>query len=143
VSQEFDSKSKLQKQLQQLQQLEVTLQQEKEFLIKGDPEQVTKISEEKNNLLVEIQALDQQFEQSVQFRKDKSQGTFAQQLEEIEATLIRCKDLNQVNSQIIQQSQLAIERMKSTLLQNHSKSTVTYDNKGKISGGLNSLGIKA
>ena len=41
------------------------------------------------------------------------------------------------------QSSLAAERMKNSLLENHNRSSMTYNSKGKKSGGLSSLGIKA
>ena len=143
MTQEFNGAESLQQQLQQLQQLEVVLANEKEILTKSDPEQLLLITEQKNDLLVAIQALDDQIGQSVQFRQNKAQGMFEQPLAEIEACLQRCKEQNIINGQIVQHSQLAVERMKTSLLQNHNKSSLTYDNKGKTSGGLSSLGIKA
>jgi flagella synthesis protein FlgN len=79
----------------------------------------------------------------VEFAQDKAAGKFDLQLAEIESLLLTCKKQNQVNGQIIQQSQLAVERMKTTLLENHSKSSMTYDEKGKKSSGLSSLDLKA
>ena len=64
-------------------------------------------------------------------------------LADIEACLVRCKKQNQINGLIIHQSQLSVERMKTSLLENHNKSSMTYDSKGKTSGGLSSLGLKA
>ncbi|XQW85794.1 flagellar export chaperone FlgN [Thalassotalea piscium] len=140
---EFNGQQALDQQLMQLQQLLLILEQEKEILIKTDPEKLTLISIQKNDLLLEIHNLDKQIEQSVQFRQEKAKGTFDEKLAQIEACLLKCKDQNQVNGLIIQQSQLAVERMKTTLLQNHNKSSLTYDKKGKTSGGLSSLDVKA
>jgi len=133
----------LQKQLEQLQQLEQLLESEKEALTKQVPAQLVKISEEKNLLLEAIQTLDQSFEQSVQFKEGRSQGLYRAALTSIEDALIRCKEKNYINGQIIQHSQLSVERMKTSLLQSHNKSSITYDSKGKTTGGLSSLGIKA
>ncbi len=135
--------SQLQSQLEQLQQLEEIIDTEKQVLQQQDPDKLTAITEQKNQLLLAIQSLDQQFEQSLQFKNDKAQGLFTEILASIETVLLRCKEKNQINGQIIQHSQLAVERMKTSLLQNHNKSSMTYDSKGKISGGLSSLGIKA
>lgn len=140
---EFDGQQALDKQLQQLQQLLLILEQEKEILIKSEPEQLTNIGVVKNALLLAIQTLDKQIEQSVKFRQEKAQGIFDDALAQIEACLLQCKDQNQINGQIIQHSQLAVERMKTSLLQNHNKSSMTYDSKGKTSGGLSSLDVKA
>ncbi|GHE81136.1 flagellar export chaperone FlgN [Thalassotalea profundi] len=140
---EFDGKQALEQQLHQLQQLLLILEQEKDILIKSDPDQLTNIGLVKNELLLSIQTLDKQIEQSVKFRQGKAQGLFDETLAQIEACLLKCKDQNQINGQIIEHSQLAVERMKTSLLQNHNKSSLTYDNKGKTSGGLSSLDVKA
>jgi flagella synthesis protein FlgN len=131
------------KQLGQLQQLEIIIDNEKNILQKQNPNLLIEVTEKKNQLLIAIQTLDQEFEQSLQFKKEKADGLFTEQLSIIEATLLRCKDKNHVNGQIIAHSQLAVERMKTSLLQNHNKSSMTYDSKGKTSGGLSSLIIKA
>ncbi|GAA5131992.1 flagellar export chaperone FlgN [Thalassotalea piscium] len=140
---EFDGQQALDQQLQQLQQLLLILEQEKEILIKSDPEQLTSIGLVKDEILLAIQSLDKQIEQSVQFRQGKAQGLYDNALAQIEQCLLQCKDQNTVNGKIIQQSQLAVERMKTSLLQSHNKSSLTYDNKGKTSGGLSSLDVKA
>jgi len=131
------------KQLEQLQHLEAIIDAETAILQQKDPDALTKISEQKNSLLLAIQTLDQQFGQSPQFKLDKEQGLYTEQLSLIEATLIRCKNKNEVNGQIIQHSKIAIERLKTSLLENVNKSSMTYDKTGKTTGGLRSLGIKA
>jgi len=133
----------LSKQLEQLQQLEAIIDAETAILQQKDPDALKNISEQKNVLLVAIQTLDQQFGQSPQFKLDKEQGLYTEQLSLIEATLIRCKNKNEVNGQIIQHSTIAIERLKTSLLENVNKSSMTYDKTGKTTGGLRSLGIKA
>ncbi|MDT0602887.1 flagella synthesis protein FlgN [Thalassotalea castellviae] len=135
--------SLVEKQLMQLQQLEIIIDREKDVLQKQDPDKLLEITDEKNHLLVAIQTLDQQFEQSILFKQEKSQGLYEEQLSLIEEILLRCKDKNHVNGQIIAQSQLAVERMKTSLLHSHNKSSMTYDSKGKTSGGLSSLDLKA
>jgi len=133
----------LNQQLSQLMQLETVIDSEKEVLQHQDPEKLTIITETKNQLLLAIEALDQQFAQSLHFKKEKESGLYTEQLAEIKNILMRCKDKNIINGQVIQHSQLAVERMKTSLLQQHNKSSMTYDSKGKTSGGLSSLGIKA
>ena len=137
------NEQKLSTQLAQLSTLESLLVAEKETLQSNNPEALTALSEEKNELLLAIQQLDQTIEQSPTFKQEKQQGMHDAQLAEIKAKLTHCKELNTINGQIIAQSKLAVERMKTSLLQSHSKSSMTYDSKGKTSGGLKSLGIKA
>lgn len=131
------------KQLSQLAQLETLLTAEKEILQQQNPDALIEITSEKNSLLVAIQKIDNAIGQSFEFKQEKLAGNFSDELSEIEAILLRCKKQNQVNGLIIHQSQLSVERMKTSLLESHNKSSMTYDNKGKTSGGLSSLGIKA
>jgi len=130
-------------QLQNLQQLEELLSIEKAVLQKHDPDALVGITEQKNALLQTIQQLDDQNAQIPLFRDEIKSGIHKETLAEIEATLLRCKEMNHINGHIIQQSSLAVERMKNSLLETHNRSSMTYDNKGKTSGGLSSLGIKA
>ena len=133
----------LTQQLSQLTKLEIVIDNEKAILQQHNPDKLSNITEEKNQLLLSIQTLDSKLAQSLNFKKDKADGKYAEQLSSIETTLLRCKDKNFVNGQIIEQSQLAVERMKTSLLQNHNKSSMTYDKKGKTNGGLSILKVKA
>ncbi len=130
-------------QLSQLTQLEALLDTEKEVLQQQNPDALIHITTEKNNLLLAIQEIDNTIGQSFEFKQEKLAGNFSAELADIQASLVRCKKKNQINGQIIHQSQLSVERMKTSLLESHNKSSMTYDNKGKTSGGLSSLGIKA
>lgn len=133
----------IEQQVAQLSQLEQLLLLEKEVLQKHNPEALTEVTNQKHVLLSEIQTLDQTISTSQVFLQQKKSGLLDERLNEIEAYLLRCKDLNEVNGQIIAHSEIAIERMKNSLLDKHDKSSMTYDNKGKKHVGLNSLGIKA
>ena len=130
-------------QLSQLAQLEALLNTEKEILQQQDPDALIKITADKNALLLAIQDVDNAIGQSFEFKQEKLAGNFNNELAEIKASLERSKKQNQVNGLIIHQSQIAVERMKTSLLVIHNKSSMTYDNKGKTSSGLSSLGIKA
>ncbi|WP_440875629.1 flagella synthesis protein FlgN [Thalassotalea sp. PLHSN55] len=127
----------------QLSALETLLTQENEILQQHQPDALNDITAQKNDLLLAIQTLDQHIGQHAGFVAEKATGAFDETLAEIEHLLSACKKQNQVNGMIIQHSQLAVERMKTNLLESNNKSSVTYDNKGKKSGGLSSIGIKA
>ena len=142
-SQETTSLQLLAKQHEQLSALAQMIADEKQVLQQHDPEALLAISQNKNTLLLEIQKLDQTIGQNQAFAQDKAAGKLTPQLSEITDLLAHCQQQNLVNGQIIQQSQLAVERMKTSLLENHNKSAITYDNKGKKSAGLSSLGLKA
>lgn len=143
MSEANTSNQQLEQQLNQLSQLERLLVQEKEVLQNRDPDAVLEISKQKNALLADIQTLDQAIATSPSFAEQKSTGLLDTQLSDIDACLNRCKTLNEVNGQIIAHSQIAIDRITSSLLENRDKASMTYDSKGKKHVGLSSLGIKA
>lgn len=133
----------LAKQHQQLILLAQIIANEKEVLQHHDPKALLAISQEKNTLLLAIQKLDQKIGLNQPFAQDKAAGKLTNELAEITELLNQCKKQNLVNGQIIQQSQLAVERMKTSLLENYNRNAITYDNKGKKSAGLSSLDVKA
>ncbi len=133
----------LAKQYTQLQALEKIIADEKHILQQHQPNELIQISEQKNQLLIAIQNLDKEISLNQQFAQDKAAKRLEQELTDIESLLKHCQQQNQVNGQIISQSQLAVERMKTTLLESHNKNAITYDSKGKKSGGLSSIGLKA
>tara|TARA_R110001583_G_scaffold47264_2_gene148083 strand:- start:1200 stop:1631 length:432 start_codon:yes stop_codon:yes gene_type:complete len=143
MSASLQSKELLAQQHAQLQALEQVITDEKHILQQHQPKALLNISEQKNQLLLAIQTLDQQISLNQAFALDKAAGLLDHELTDIKSLLIRCQQKNQVNGQIIAQSQLAVERMKTSLLEGHNKTSVTYDSKGKKSGGLSSIGLKA
>jgi flagella synthesis protein FlgN len=143
MSASTQSKELLAQQFSQLQELEQVIMEEKLVLQQHQPNALLQISERKNQLLLSIQNLDQQIGINQVFAQDKAAGFLNQELADIESLLTLCQQKNQVNGQIITQSQLAVERMKTSLLESHNKTSVTYDSKGKKSGGLSSIGLKA
>lgn len=143
MSEKITPQQLVSQQLSQLTQLEALLSTEKDILQQQNPEALISITADKNQLLLAIQDIDNAIGQSFEFKQEKLAGNFSTELSAIEACLLRCKQQNQVNGLIIHQSQLAVERMKTSLLENHNRSSMTYDSKGKTSGGLSSLGIKA
>ena len=143
MSEKLTPQQLLSQQLSQLTQLETLLDTEKDVLQQQNPDALIQLTADKNDLLLAIQRIDNAIGQSFEFKQEKLAGKFTSLLSDIEAILVRCKKQNQINGLIIQQSQLSVERMKTSLLENHNKSSMTYNSKGKTSGGLSSLGIKA
>ncbi len=143
ISQGLTSTELVAKQHQQLTLLAQIIANEKQILQQHDPQKLLTISQEKNTLLLDIQQLDQEIGQNQGFAQDKAAGKLTQELGGITELLNHCQQQNRVNGQIIQQSQLAVERMKTSLLESHNKNAITYDKKGKKSAGLSSLGLKA
>ncbi len=139
----FSCNSLLNEQHQQLMELAEIITKEKFVLQQHKPEALLLISQQKNLLLVAIETLDRKIIHDKAFAQDKSAGKLTDALAKITTLVAHCKQQNMVNGQIIQQSQLAVERMKTSLLESHNKNAITYDNKGKKSAGLSSLGLKA
>ena len=137
------SEQLVKQQLTQLQALKGLLEEEKKVLQNHNPDDLTELTDKKNNLLIEIKDLDIIIGRSVEFAQDKAAGKYLTELDEIKDLLTRCQAINLVNGQIIQQSQLAVQLMKTCLLESHYKSDITYDDKGKKHAGLSSLNIKA
>lgn len=127
----------------QLCELEYLLKDEYEVLQQHNPEKLIEINQSKNTLLTQIDSTDKLLASNTQFVEDKENGLYLSELKAIENALLNCKDLNQINGGIVHKSQISIERMRNSLLESHTKSTLTYDNKGKTSGGLSSINIKA
>jgi len=130
-------------QLKQLSDLEVLLNEEQQILQHHDPEALVAINHTKTELLSKIESTDQHLSSSPQFINGKKNGQYSQELQSIERLLDTCKEQNQMNGEIISKSQLSVERMRIALLENNTKSTMTYDSKGKKSGGLSRMNIKA
>jgi flagella synthesis protein FlgN len=143
VSEKITPQQLVSQQLSQLTQLEALLDTEKNVLQQQNPDALINITSDKNTLLLAIQDIDNAIGQSFEFKQEKLAGSFDTELVEIETSLACCKQKNLINGLIIHQSQLSVERMKTSLLENHNRSSMTYDSKGKTSGGLSSLGIKA
>lgn len=137
------SEQLLSQQQQKLQSLLALLEKEKEVLQGHSPEELIEIAQQKNSLLLSVQELDEKISQQAGFAKEKAAGLYQDLLDDIASLLEQCKEINTVNGMIIQQSQIAVEKMKTALLVSNNRSSMTYDNKGKASGTLKSLGIKA
>jgi len=130
-------------QYEQLTALSAVIADEKDILQRHNPEALLKVSQEKNTLLLAIQTLDQQISHNQEFAQNKAAGNLTQSMAEIAKLLMHCQEQNLINGRIIQQSQLAVERMKTSLLENHNKNAITYDSQGKKSAGLSSIVLKA
>lgn len=131
------------KQYLQVQQLEQILLQEKAILQQQDPAALVTISNKKTDLLTVINDTDVASKKISNYQQLLADESFSEIFTNIESCLAKCKELNTVNGMIIQQSSLAIERLQNELLENRSRSSMTYDIKGKKSGGLMGKGIKA
>jgi len=100
-------------------------------------------SAEKEAILNKVNLLDKEISQSTSLELLQQDENHSEQVSRIINLLRDCKQQNEVNGQIINNSQIAINRFKGMLQKSISNNTMTYDNKGKTSISNRSIGIKA
>lgn len=127
----------------ELTQLHSLLCNELEILKKRELSALEQASAEKEAILNKVNWLDQEISKSTSLELLQQDENHNEQVSRIIGLLRDCKQQNEVNGQIINNSQIAINRFKGMLQKSISNNTMTYDNKGKTSISNNSIGIKA
>ncbi|MGI5309258.1 flagellar export chaperone FlgN [Rheinheimera sp. WS51] len=133
----------LEQQQQHLNELLLLLRQELAALSERDIASLERITLEKNQLLASITETDNAVAQLPELASLKAADWFSAEVTKIDGLLANCKQQNNVNQQVLEQSQLTLERFKNTLLSQQGKSGLTYTNKGKPSIDNIGKGIKA
>jgi len=133
----------LQMQQNELEKLSSLLNHEFDVLKDRDLVTLEQKAQEKEQLLNNINQLDQALSQQIRPAELKENKQFTEQVTTITTLLGECKKQNEINGQIINNSQVAINRFKGMLQQSISNNSMTYDNKGQTSINTNSIGIKA
>jgi len=98
---------------------------------------------EKEKCLSDINEIDVAIKQYTSFEQLQADDNHAAQVDRILALFKQCKEQNEVNGQIISNSQVAINRFKGMLQKSISNNSLTYDDKGKTNIKARSIGIKA
>lgn len=98
---------------------------------------------EKEKCLSDINEIDVAIKQYTSFERLQADDNHAAQVDRILALFKQCKEQNEVNGQIISNSQVAINRFKGMLQKSISNNSLTYDDKGKTNIKARSIGIKA
>jgi flagella synthesis protein FlgN len=127
----------------ELTQLHSLLCNELEILKNRELSTLEQASAEKEATLNKINLLDQEISKNTSLELLQQDENHSDQVSRIINLLRDCKQQNEVNGQIINNSQIAINRFKGMLQKSISNNTMTYDNKGKTSISNNSIGIKA
>jgi len=133
----------LDQQKQHLDALFFLLRQELAALANRDIEALENITVEKTQLLTLIQHTDKTLADISDLQTYTQQDWFTEKVSVLEELLAQCKRQNDVNEQTLEQSQLTLERLKTTLLSARGKAGLTYTNKGKPSIENKGKGIKA
>lgn len=100
-------------------------------------------SAEKEAILNKVNLLDKEISHYTSLDVLQEDENHSEQVSRIIDLLKDCKKQNEINGQIINNSQIAINRFKNMLQKSISNNTMTYDSKGKTSISNKSIGIKA
>jgi flagellar biosynthesis protein FlgN len=133
----------LDQQQQQLDALLVLLRQELAALAERDITRLENITADKNQLLSNIGHTDRAISLLPDLEQVKLLDWFTAAVTKLDAVLADCKQQNDVNQQVLEQSQLTLDRFKNTLLAQQGKSGLTYTNKGKPAIDNIGKGVKA
>lgn len=127
----------------ELNKLHSLLSNELAILKNRDIELLENAAAEKEACLNDINQVDQSIKQLASFDELKQDQTYAEQVTRIATLLSECKKQNEVNGQIINNSQIAMNRFKAMLQQSIANNSMTYDEKGRTNVKATSIGIKA
>lgn len=116
---------------------------ELEILKKRELSILDQAAAEKEAVLNKVNLLDQEISHYTSLDALLENEQHNEQVSRIISLLHECKKQNEVNGQIINNSQIAINRFKSMLQKSISNNTMTYDSKGKTSISNKSIGLKA
>lgn len=133
----------LNQQQAQLDALLLLLSNELTALTQRDAAQLDLLVEQKSDLLQKIATLDQTLAQFPELASFRSQDWFIEQVTQMDKTLAACKQQTQINQQVVEQSQLTLQRLKNELLGAQGKSGLTYTSKGQPAVDNKGPGIKA
>ncbi|GHG69134.1 hypothetical protein GCM10010919_18810 [Alishewanella longhuensis] len=133
----------LTKQQAQLDALLLLLEKELVVLASRDIAALDELTAQKIELLSQVQEIDQQIGQQSTLQDSLREPWFVEQVSELEQRLAQCKSQTQVNQQVLEQSQLTLDRLKNEILASQGKSGLTYTNKGKPAIENKGGGIKA
>jgi len=127
----------------ELTKLHSLLCNELEILKKRELALLEQASTEKEAILTKVNQLDKEISHYASLDLLQQDENYNEQVSRIINLLHDCKKQNEVNGQIINNSQIAINRFKNMLQKSISNNTMTYDSKGKTSISNVSIGIKA
>lgn len=133
----------LQQQQAQLDALLSLLNHELTALSQREVEQLDALTQQKDALLTTIQQTDQAINQLPSLASYQETDWFKQAVQQLNTLLAQCKHQTAVNQQVLEQSQLTLDRLKHEILSVKGKSGLTYTNKGKPAVEHKSSGIKA
>ncbi len=127
----------------ELTKLHTLLCNELEILKKRELSVLEQASAEKEAILTKVNLLDKEISHYASLETLQQDTIHSEQVARIINLLHECKKQNEINGQIINNSQIAINRFKHMLQKSISNNSMTYDSKGKTTISKTSIGIKA
>ena len=135
----------LSSQKQALTDLVGLLDQELHLISTRDPEKLTTLLHDKENVLDDIQQRDSEIQRwySKALQTDNVDGETNQLIDECQALVKQCKFRTEINQTAVANGQLRLEHLRNILNQLRAKESMTYDKSGKTKSRVNSTSIKA
>ena len=134
----------LEKQLNSLASLSDLLESELHSISSRDAEALTKILNNKTEVLDCIADTDRAIEKAFELTDGAEDDPKIEELlSNIRSALSQCKFRTEINQTAVEQGQLRLEHLRSLILETRAKETMTYDKGGKPRGGSSKKGISA
>ncbi len=130
-------------QLSELTKLEELLSNELTILKNRELASLEQQAHAKEKILSNINQLDQTISQHASLKDLRENPRYTDKVDQIIALFSNCKQQNEINGQIINNSQISINRFKTMLQKSITNNSMTYDEKGKTNINVRSVGIKA
>lgn len=134
----------LEKQQSSLDSLANLLESELHLISSRDAEALTKVLNNKTQVLDEIADTDRAIETAFEKTEGAEDDDRVEELlKAIRNAVSQCKFRTEINQKAVEQGQLRLEHLRSLLLETRAKETMTYDKGGKPRGGSSKKGISA
>ena len=137
--------SMLDSQIAHLENLAVLLDKELHLISSRNAEELMTLLKEKEETLESIQAIDSEIHRHYQSQlsaENRSEDVQAR-LDQAQKCLEQCQYQTQINQTAVEQGQLRLTHLRNLMLEVRDKESLTYDKKGKPSGGKLGSGVSA
>lgn len=124
--------AQLEKQLESIHALHLTLEAERDCLKEKDFSQLNSILFKKQELLKEIEQLDKILSTDSSQNEINKNSNLQELKSEIENLLAACQKINNVNGQLVELSMKSNKHLMQLIKQETGKNSVTYDQKGLL-----------
>lgn len=122
-----------------LESLSRLLEQEKAAIVERQSADIARLAADKLALLNQVQQQDHQIASHAQRQQLTDNPALAEQVAVIQATVTRCKEINEVNGEALQRAQLSFHKLNNLFQQSRGKQQMTYNSSG-VAQSVRSLG---